>query len=253
MIITVVKSHKIIVTKGASISQTMLPGVSIITCTNRTKFIERVFDNYMRQTYQPRELIVILNSNSMSLGQWKIRAAAYPNISVFQLDERKTQGECLNYAVAKSKYDYIAKFDDDDYYAPAFLENMMPTFGYVDAGIIGKWTCYFYFESSKTLALFSPGHENCYVERVHGASMVIKKDVFNTVRFRNINAGEDLEFCRDCRLKDILTYSTDQYNFVAIRRPDVRTHSWQDEEEVILSSYCQIISQTDDYITPITR
>ena len=43
-----------------------------------------------------------------------------PNVRVYQLHEKATLGDCLNYGVIKSKYDIIAKLDDDDYYGPNY-------------------------------------------------------------------------------------------------------------------------------------
>lgn len=40
------------------------------------------------------------------------------NIHVYRAPQHHSLGACLNHAVKKAKYSYIAKFDDDDYYAP---------------------------------------------------------------------------------------------------------------------------------------
>ena len=82
--------------------KTLLPGVSVICSTNRPGFMEQVFANYLRQTYLPREFIIVLNNNSMNIEKWRAKAAPYADIRVYQLDENISLGECLNYAIEQA-------------------------------------------------------------------------------------------------------------------------------------------------------
>lgn len=215
--------------------------------------MDKVFANYLRQNHLTRELIIILNDNAMNLEEWKARAALYQQVQVFQLEEHKTLGECFNFAVDQASFAYVAKFDDDDYYAPAYLEEVMAAFRTTDAEIIGKYASYIYFEGSQTLALQFPHQENCYVDFVFGPTMVIKKEVFTQIRFAHLNVGEDTQFLKDCVQKGVRIYALDRYNFVYIRRQNKTTpHTWEVEEKAYLE-FCQVIAHTDDYITIATR
>ena len=42
-------------------------GVSIIVCTNRPQFLDNILQNYYRQRYKVKELIIILNQDSMNM------------------------------------------------------------------------------------------------------------------------------------------------------------------------------------------
>jgi len=76
-----------------------MSGVSIITSTIRQHNINNVFINYISQDYKNKELIVILNKNDMDISLWKKTASKYNNIRIFRLDESKSLGECLNFAI----------------------------------------------------------------------------------------------------------------------------------------------------------
>jgi cellulose synthase/poly-beta-1,6-N-acetylglucosamine synthase-like glycosyltransferase len=223
----------------------------VITCTNRPQFMERVFSNYLGQTHPRKELIIILNHNSLDIGEWQARSGSASDIHIYQLDERTSLGECYNFAVGHCINDYIAKFDDDDYYAPRYLEEALYAFQITDAGIVGKICRYVYFEGSSTLALCSPAAENSYTHYVVGATMVIKKEVFKEVRFRNITIGEDSEFQNDCREKGIKIYALNKYNYVTIRRPDQDSHTYKIADQTYLS-FCQFIAHTDNYLDLVT-
>jgi Uncharacterized protein conserved in bacteria len=200
-------------------------GVSVITCTTRINNMNNVFRNFQQQAWQEKELIVILNRDDLQKSEWRKRAKEFDNIYIYQLPEKKPLGKCLNYAVAKAKYDYIAKFDDDDYYAPNYLVDAMHAFRYSDADIVGKHAYYSYAENIQALTLRFARYENQFVRFVAGPTLLIKKEVFNKVKWPNKDRGEDTEFLKECHANGFKIYSTDKYNFCYIRSiPE--NHTW---------------------------
>ncbi|WP_202709047.1 glycosyltransferase [Sporosalibacterium faouarense] len=224
------------------------PGTSIITCTNRPNFYNNIIENYMRQEHGPKELIIILNSNSINLKEWMNKVKKHDNIRVFQLGQNTTLGSCLNFAVTKSNFDIIAKFDDDDYYGPKYLSEAVNAFQTTGAKVLGKAATYVYFVSSKTLALRSPAGENRYVSFANGSTLIFKKEIFNRVKFRNLSVAEDVAFCRDCIYKGYQLYSTSKLNHVYIRYPKKQNHTWKINDHEFMNRYCKVIEKTDDYI-----
>ncbi|NLW90454.1 MAG: glycosyltransferase family 2 protein [Syntrophomonadaceae bacterium] len=225
-----------------------LPGISILVCTNRPEYIDRVLGNYSRQNYQEKELIVILNNNLMGIEEWRSRSSGYSNVQIFQLDESLSLGECLNAGIPYCRYNFVAKFDDDDYYGPNYLRRQMQAMLSADADIVGKSTWYLYFEGSHTLAVFSRHPENDFVNYVTGATLLVKKHIFNSIRFSAMNVGEDVDFVAVCKEHGFRIYSTDRADFVGIRRALTSSHTWQESDEHILNQ-CQVIAHTQNYIS----
>jgi len=228
------------------------PGISIITCTNRPSRMENVILSYLRQDYHPKELIIVLNNNDMSLKEWQIRTEGYRGIKVLQVDEGISLGECYNLAVGHTKFDYVAKFDDDDYYAPNFLTGEMAAFNYTYADIVGKSCRFIYFHEISTLAYHEASPQFSYVPYVIGATMIVRKEVFKHIKFRNITIGEDSEFQKDCLAAGRKIFSVDRYNYVTIRHKSKEPHT-NPLGDLEYLSYCVRIWRTRDYITPITR
>lgn len=218
--------------------------VSIITCTNRPKYLQNVFQNFNRQLFKDKELIIILNNNKMNIKEWIMRAKEYSNVSVFQVDEKKSLGYCLNYGINKAKHNVIAKLDDDDYYGPLYLSQAIKALKYAD--VVGKYTTYVFFEDSKTLAIRNPKRDNRYVYRVEGPTLVFKKEIFKKIKFHDKSLGEDIQFCKDCIKNGIKIYSTDKYNFVYIRHGSSDKHAWNIKDE-LFKKLCRIIGKVDDY------
>jgi cellulose synthase/poly-beta-1,6-N-acetylglucosamine synthase-like glycosyltransferase len=227
-------------------------GVSVITCTNRKKYIKNIFDNFNRQDYKKKELIIILNNNRLDKNKYDSLSNQYKNIRVFKIDEKVSLGECINFAVNKAKYEIIAKFDDDDYYAPKYLSDSLKAFYYTDADVIGKYTTYVYFEKDKLLAIRNPKRENKYVYRVEGSTLIFKKKIFNKIKFADKNLGEDVQFCKDCYKNGIKIYSLDRYNHVYIRHGSICKHTWSLSDEYY-KKLCKIIGKVDDYKKYITK
>lgn len=128
-------------------------GVSVITCTHHPNFMRNVFNNYKRQVLPAKELIIVLNNDRMSLAQWRKKARKYNKVSVYKLPQKTSLGRCLNFAVAKSRYPYIAKFDHDDYYGPRYLTDALKAFQKTGADIVGKRSHYTYITDKKLLII----------------------------------------------------------------------------------------------------
>lgn len=207
--------------------------ISIITCTNRPKYMKNVFENYNRQSYKDKELIIILNNNRMNINDWKLKAKEFSNVSIFQVDEKKSLGYCLNFGISKSSYNIIAKMDDDDYYGPNYLLQAVKALKYAD--VVGKYCTYVYFEDSNTLAIRNPKRENRYVYRLEGPTLVFRKKVFNKIQFHDKSLGEDIQFCRDCLKNGIKLYATDKNNYVYIRHSSKDKHTWNIRDELYKS------------------
>ncbi|KOY14300.1 glycosyltransferase [Paenibacillus xylanivorans] len=210
-------------------------GVSIIACTKRQSYIRNLFNNYSRQNHSKKELIIIVNNDNIPLTPYLSLAKKLPNVHVYRLPERTSLGACLNYAIKKTKYNYIAKFDDDDYYAPYYLAESVQTFQRTNADVIGKRSHYLYLRGSKDLILRFPHDENRPVTLLPGATLVFKRNVLRNVKFPNRNAGEDDLFCIRSKRKGYKVYSAGRHNFVAIRRKNSSDHTWIISDKELIS------------------
>lgn len=232
------KTNKVI--KNVLDKNVELPRVSIVVCTMRPKYMNNVFSNYSRQMYDEKEMIIVLNNNNMDLNKWKEKTKQYKNISVFQLDEKITLGNCLNYGINQSKHEIIAKFDDDDYYGPKYLLDSVKAFKYTDAGVVGKATSYVYFKKSEILAIRFPNRDNRFVTHMDGPTMLIKREVFKKVKFANIPRGVDTRFSKDCVRNGIKIYSINKFHHVYIRHKSAKNHTWKISDKNLLTC-CKII------------
>ncbi|NTZ16646.1 glycosyltransferase family 2 protein [Paenibacillus sp. JMULE4] len=226
-----------------------MEGVTMITCTNKPDFIGNIFQNYQNQCWSIKELIIILNRDDMDVHRWKRRAKRYDHVSVYQLPQEASLGYCYNFAVEKARYDYIATFDDDDFYAPHYLTDLMHAFQYTDADIVGKLTYYLYLETKQILAIRNRFQEYKYLDAdsfLDGGKKIVKRKVYDHVRNRDVSINEDVYFCQDSMEKGFKIFSADKYNLVYLRRSNKDSHTWKEDDDTLLG-WCSVAARTKRY------
>ncbi|WP_078555149.1 glycosyltransferase [Bacillus alkalicellulosilyticus] len=200
--------------------------ISVITSTVRDSCINNIFENFDRQDWKEKELIIILNKNDMDRKLWEKRAKQNKNVKVYRVDEAKSLGYCLNYAIKKAKNKYIAKFDDDDYYGARYLTQAFEAMKRDERiAIVGKSVFYIYFQNENALHCLNWEGEG-YTDKVAGATLFFKKDVWKQVNFRDRTYAEDYFFINDVIQKGYKVYSTNKKHFAVIRR-DESEHTWK--------------------------
>jgi glycosyltransferase involved in cell wall biosynthesis len=189
-------------------------GVSVISIINRPNSIDKTFDNYLKQNYKKRELIIILNSSDMDFEKYQKRAEQYNHIRFFKLNQKLNSGECKNFAFNHINFDYIAFFDED-FYASDYLNEAMGTFEKIDCDIVGKFKTYVYFEERKFLAVNNRNYsyENEYSPGVVNSTMVFKKKLLDKLIFPNTSFAEN-KFQIYCLNYGFKIYSTGRCNYV---------------------------------------
>ncbi|SMF92974.1 Glycosyltransferases, probably involved in cell wall biogenesis [Paenibacillus uliginis N3/975] len=215
--------------------------VSIITCTKRRYCMETLFHNYNRQNYTNKELIVILNNDSLKISEYIQAAKFYKNVRIFSLPDHASLGSCLNYGVQLSKYSYIAKFDDDDYYAPDYLTDSMRLMAKTHADIVGKRAHYMYLSGKKLLLHRYYQKADQYVSMVQGATLLVKKRVFSKVHFPNQTRGECVKFCSNSLARGFKIYAGNPRHFAAIRRKNSTDHTWIVSDNDLLARGVKVV------------
>ena len=132
------------------------PAVSVLMPTIRPENVSRiVIENFTKQTYENKELILILNNAEFDhRRRSKLRPSPYPNVQVLQVEGRTTLGDCLNRGADSASGKYVAKMDDDDHYGGMIpIGQRSCCLRYSDAEVVGKGVCFVYFEATDRTAL----------------------------------------------------------------------------------------------------
>jgi len=229
-----------------------LHGVSVIASTNRPQFFTQLIQNFARQQIKHKELIVILNLDKVNLKAYR-KKANDKRIIIVQLPSKVPLGHCLNHAADLAKYNIVSKFDDDDYYAPHYLENQLECLERHSADIVGKRACLIYLKGLNKLVLRFPKCHNRYVKTVAGATLMMKRSLVKEIPFSKTSPGECVSFLNQCRARGYKIYSTDYLDYVTVRRKCKESHTWKVSDKKILSQSILISNKGKEYTKYATQ
>ncbi|MBP3962949.1 glycosyltransferase family 2 protein [Paenibacillus lignilyticus] len=223
--------------------------ITVIACTMRSSCIDNVFENYARQLWKNKQMIIILNNDNMDIELYRQRASQFPEneVRVFQLSQKYKLGKCLNYAINLAENGIIAKFDDDDYYGPKFLREAARAIKRGKASIVGKHTAFLYFKAKRALMVFRRGGEWKYSRSVKGGTLVFRKTVWNRVPFPEFKkSGTDSGWIGRCIRRGFRVYSLSKRHYVCIRRKNHNSHT-QKKSTYRYMSQCRLVRKTKYY------
>ncbi|WP_296134625.1 glycosyltransferase [uncultured Corynebacterium sp.] len=212
------------------------PRVSIISSSNRPEQIDHLISQIAHQSYGNVEVLYLAHGFDPAGFEEKFRAAGITDVRIMQRSTETALGECLNVLVDASTGDYLAKFDDDDYYLEEYLSDLVNAANFSGADILGKAAIYFYLEGTNTLSLRWPHKEHTWYHFVAGATFFCKAEVMKALKFRELGPGEDSDFLRRANAAGYSIYSSDRFNYIAARRADTAgAQTWTITDAQILS------------------
>lgn len=221
--------------------------ISIITPTRKKDCIDQLMNNYYRQKYNNKELIIVINDDEMNPKMFEEYVKKDKSIQVYQLPAKLHLAECLNLAITKANYEYIARFDDDDYYGEEYLQEINLNFQTKACDIINKGSFYTYFKGNKTLLKRGIGKENKYGAEGGGATTCFKKEIFDNIHYVSIDRCDSI-LMKACREKGYTLYSTTPYNFMAVRSMDTSVHTYpRPYEDFLKNPRTKIAAQQIEY------
>ena len=201
------------------------PSVSVLMPTMRPENVSRCLENFSKQVYPQKELILILNNAEFDLDAIRKEAEGIPNVQALYVDGGTTLGDCLNRGLEAASGQYVAKMDDDDYYGERYLSDSVLAASFSDAEVVGKGSFYMYFEDTDTTALAEVAREHTFTHFVTGGTMFIRSDVARRFPFDAISLREDTNFLHAVAQAGCRIYAADRFNFIRVRTERLSDHA----------------------------
>lgn len=181
---------------------------SAITPTyQREAFLVRLYAYFKAQTYAEKEWLIYDDSPVASAFFSRLDD---PEVRYFHCPERVSIGEKRNFLISQACGGFIAHFDDDDFYAPDYLETMADRLSSCDFTKLSAW--YVYSEAHDFWGYFDAVHPapvhyhlkaNGPVRQLpdfrldpsmlwgYGFSYAYRRTVWERFPFEPLNFGED--------------------------------------------------------------
>jgi hypothetical protein len=169
------------------------PNVSVVLCTrDRPALLQLALECYRRQTYSPRDLIVVDSGRTYPADEAAVAAVGGRLIRVAP---EMPLGAKLNRGVSEARGPLCQKWDDDDWYAPRFLETLVTAFLCNSAAIcrpaIGYMTRALWFDVERWRIL------TWFEDYLSGGTLLFARDDWESCPFREIRSCEDFWFLAD--------------------------------------------------------
>ncbi|WP_199041974.1 glycosyltransferase [Glycomyces salinus] len=201
------------------------PTVSVLLCTRRPEFIPFALAQIARQRHVDLEVILTLHGIAADLPEPKRAIAEFPRpLTVVDVPSTEVFGAALNLGAQAASGDFLAKWDDDDWYGPEFLSDLLLARSYTGADLIGCGDQYIYLQPLD-VTLFRRIATERYAGHVTGGSMLIDRDLFNEVGgFAPLPWGEDRSLLIAVDAAGGRTYRAHSLGYLVHRRES--GHTW---------------------------
>ncbi|WP_433499675.1 glycosyltransferase [Sphaerimonospora sp. CA-214678] len=214
------------------------PSVSILLCTRRPEMLPFALEQLRRQRGVRAELIVGLHGDrleSAAARETKIDGGPFP-VTVVTAPSARPFGEVLNRMAAVASGSFLAKVDDDDWYGPDHLADLLLAQLYSGADLVGSAAEFVYLEPIDVTIRRPIGTER-FVPQVAGGTMLIARAAFEAVGgFRPLPRTVDGQLLEAVQAAGGRIYRTHGFNYV-LRRRAARGHTWQQPLPSFLGSY----------------
>ena len=204
------------------------PKVSVICSSNRVNNLKIIVDNFNKQVYKNKELLICVNLDAKYINLSDIeKYKLNNNTKIIILDEKYTLGYCLNKLIEYSTGEIIQKMDDDDYYSENFIQNQVMMYDIYNADLVGK-SCYFtYIKNTKSLYIRKyKNNLGCiFTKSICGSTTSFLKK--HNLKYGTKNQGEDTELIINALDKKLNIVNSNIFDYCYIRHGDINEHSWK--------------------------
>ncbi len=219
---------------GTGRSGPPLPLVSVLLATRRPHRVAAAVEAVTAQTYPRVELVLAMHGEGFDAAAIDelLGAVNMPSRAVPVAADRPL-GAVLNAAVAESTGTLLTKFDDDDYYGPEHLWDLVLAQEYSRAALVGKAAEYVYLANSdRTVHRFRNRAERLSASLAGGTMMIARHRLDELLGWREIPASVDRALIEDVTKAGWRTYQTHGMGYMLVRHDE--GHTWPAKDAYFL-------------------
>ncbi|MEU3140647.1 glycosyltransferase family 2 protein [Nocardiopsis alba] len=206
------------------------PTVSVVLCTRRPHMVPFALGQVARQRGVDVELVLGMHGFDLDAPGVGEAVADHRErggrVIAYEADPALPLGSILNRAVLRAGGDLVAKMDDDDWYGPDHLADLVLARSYSGADVVGNAAEFVYLEELDMTVRLPLGESERASRRLGGGTLMMDRRVWEeTGGFRPIPTSEDTQFLAGVELMGGRLYRTHGCNYVLRRRSG--GHTWK--------------------------
>jgi hypothetical protein len=211
--------------RASGLQQNPPPRVSVLLVTRRPDMLSFALRQLARQRHADFEVVLVTHGFDADPGALSsFRDSCSAPLTTFTADPSTLFGEVLNLAADRAGGDVLLKMDDDDWYGPEFVSDLLLARSYTGAEIVG---CppEFTFVEPLWLTTRRPDDTEVYRPFVAGGTMLIDRGAFRSLGgFRHTRKYVDANLLSAVMNAGGSVYRTHGLSYVLRRGP--HGHTW---------------------------
>lgn len=202
------------------------PPVTVVMATRRPHLLGTALGQMARQRGVDLEVIVVLHGYPAAQAEPVPAGFPWP-VTVLEADRATPFGEVLNRAASRATTGVIVKWDDDDWYGPEHIADLLLARAYSGADVVGTAQEFFYLEPLDVTVRRTDYGSEVWTDHVAGGTIMIDREVFREAGgFGPYPTGEDAHLLRAVVAMGGRIYRTHGLGYV-LRRSLSTEHTWQ--------------------------
>lgn len=198
------------------------PTVSVVCSTKRIEALELIGENLRRQACPLHEAVVVLHGGQFDqFSESEVRRRInFEPLTVLRKGDDVIFGDCLNSALEYVTGRYFTKFDDDDFYGPDHLLDLLAAHDYSRADIVGKWAHEVYFKKDDMSIDWCLDKQEEFGDHLPGATIFMLSELIKEMKFDSVSRAIDTALFKRIERRKGKLYSTHRFNFTRVRHDD---------------------------------
>lgn len=209
------------------------PSVSVLLATRRADMLDFALAQVARQR-GVASLELVLAPHGFEVSEHDVRAAVGPGVAVRVLPHPATTlfGDVLDAASRAAAGDVVLKMDDDDWYGPDVIADLLRARAYSGAELVGM-SAELHYLSGPDLTVRRGHPSERYVRFVAGGTTMLARTTLREIGgFRSVRKYVDAQLIEAVLAAGGAVYRTHGLGYVLRRNPT--GHTWEVDEAYLL-------------------
>ena len=212
------------------------PVVSVLLPSNRPDDVVDAASSVARQIGVSVQLVVGLHGAHMPSGLEERLGDVFPgDLVVRRCDDSLNLGQVLNQLTEAATADLVSKWDDDDWYEPQHLADLVRSLESSGAALVGKAAEFIYLETlDLTVRRFATGGER-WSTTIAGGTLLLTRSELVETGWAEVPRQVDRRLIDALQARGGGIYRTHGFGYVLRRRSkDMAAHTWAAGDEYFL-------------------
>ena len=206
------------------------PSVTVVLATKRPDMLGFALRQVRKQ--HDVELQLVLAPHGFRPDEGEVRGLGPDRVVIRPHDESVLFGDVLADAVSAADGDLVLKMDDDDWYGPDFVTDLLLARSYSGAELVGA-PSEFHYLMPKDVTVRRGHRAELYAHFVAGGTMLIERGLLREVgSFRSVRRYVDAQLLRAVVRSGAAIYRTHGLGYLL--RRNAAGHTWQVDMDYLL-------------------